>query len=376
MRVLVTGGAGFIGSHTCDRLVARGHEVVVLDALAAPVHRHGTPDYLTPGAELVVGDVRDRDLVTRLLRRVDAVFHFAAHQDYLPDFSAFTDLNVTATALLFEIVVAERLDLQRIVVASSQAAVGEGLYRCAEHGEQTPDMRSPEALDQGRWDLACPVCGGPLALLCTPERIAHPISAYGMSKRAQEEVAVTLGRRYGIPTVALRYSTVQGARQSAHNAYSGACRIFCLHYRHGGAPTLYEDGEALRDYVDIDDVVDANLLVLTDGRAAGRVFNIGGGTAWTTRQFAELVRRRYGSDRPGRITGEYRFGDVRHIVSDIDAVKQLGWVPQRTPVDSVAAYAAWLDTAAGDDRVLAAADARMRALGVVRGRPVEAGAAR
>ena len=141
MRILVTGGAGFIGSHTCDRLVAEGHEVVVLDALTPPVHRDGKPNYLTPGVELYIGDVRNRDLLANLLRRVDAVYHFAAYQDYLTDFTRFTDVNVTSTALMYEIIVAEGLDLKRIVVASSQAAMGEGLYCCAEHGEQTPDMR-------------------------------------------------------------------------------------------------------------------------------------------------------------------------------------------------------------------------------------------
>jgi dTDP-L-rhamnose 4-epimerase len=366
MRILVTGGAGFIGSHTCDRLVELGHDVVVLDALTAPVHRDGRPNYVTPGAELYVGDVRNRELLANLLRHVDAVYHLAAYQDYLPDFARFTDVNVTSTALIYEIAVAERLELSRIVVASSQSAMGEGLYRCAEHGEQTPDIRTEEALRAARWDLTCPVCDGDLELQRTPERISNPQNPYGMSKYAEEMVALNLGKRYGLPTVALRYSIVQGPRQSVFNAYSGACRIFNLHYLLGGAPTLYEDGQAIRDYVDIHDVVDANVLVLTDDRAAGRVFNVGGGTPYTTQEFAEIVRRHYGSEQPARVSGEYRFGDTRHIWSDIDALKQLGWVPTRTPVGSVAEYAAWLQGMPGLDDVLAEADAKMRALGVVR----------
>jgi len=366
MRILVTGGAGFIGSHTTDRLVEQGHDVIVLDALTPPVHRNGEPNHLTPGVEFFQGDVRNRDLMTNLLRRVDAVYHFAAYQDYLPDFSKFTDVNVTSTAMLYEIVVAERLDLRRIVVASSQAALGEGLYRCAKDGEQTPDMRPESALKRAEWDLPCPVCGGPLEMLTTPERVANPQNAYGMSKHGEEVVAINLGRRYGIPTVALRYSIVQGPRQSVYNAYSGACRIFNLHYRLGGAPILYEDGQAIRDYVNIHDVVDANLLVLDDDRAAGRVFNLGGGVGYTTQEFAEVVRRQYGSDQPGRISGEYRFGDTRHILSDIDALKQLGWAPKRTPADSVAEYAEWLEGMPGLNEILAEADAKMRSLGVVR----------
>ena len=287
MKILVTGGAGFIGSHTCDRLLALGHEVTILDAITSPVHREGKPAYLSPGAEFYQGDSRNRDLLVNLLRRADAVYQFAAYQDYLPDFSRFSDVNVVSTALIYEIIVAERLDVARVVVASSQSAMGEGLYWCPADGEQLPGMRPESALAASQWDIPCPVCGGPLEMRATPERVSNPQNAYGMSKFGQEMVAVNLGRRYGIPTVALRYSIVQGPRQSVYNAYSGACRIFCLSYLQGMAPTLYEDGGAIRDYVNIDDVVDANVLVLQDERAAGRVFNVGGGKAVTTREFSE-----------------------------------------------------------------------------------------
>lgn len=366
MRILVTGGAGFIGSHTCDRLLALGHEVMILDALIPPVHRQGKALYLSPGAEFYQGDTRNRDLLVNLLRRADAVYHFAAYQDYLPNFSRFSDVNVVSTALIYELIVAERLDIARVVVASSQSVMGEGLYRCPADGEQLPGMRPESALAAGWWDIPCPVCGGPMDMQATPERVSNPQNAYGMSKLGQEMVAINLGRRYGIPTVALRYSIVQGPRQSVYNAYSGACRIFCLSYLQGQPPTLYEDGGAIRDYVNIDDVVDTNVLVLEDDRAAGRVFNVGGGKAVTTREFADIVMRQYGSAEPGVLTGEYRFGDTRHILSDISALRTLGWEPRRTPADSVAAYAAWLKGMEGLDGVLAEANARMRALGVVR----------
>jgi dTDP-L-rhamnose 4-epimerase len=366
MRILVTGGAGFIGSHTCDRLLSLGHEVVVLDALTPPVHRDQYPAFLNPEVDFYAGDVRNRDLLTNLLRRVDAVYHLAAYQDYLPDFSRFSDVNVVSTALLYEIIVAERLDLSRVVVASSQSAMGEGLYWCPADGEQTPGMRPESALAASQWDIQCRVCGGPLQMRATPERVSNPQNAYGMSKLAEEMVAINLGRRYGVPTVALRYSIVQGPRQSVYNAYSGACRIFCLSYLLGRAPILYEDGEAIRDYVNIDDVVDANVLVLSDERAVGRVFNVGGGKAITTREFADIVMRQYAFAQPGVVTGEYRFGDTRHTLSDITALRALSWAPRRTPAESVAAYAAWLEGMDGLDGVLAEADARMRALGVVR----------
>src|ERR1700689_2960153 len=192
MKILVTGGAGFIGSHTCDRLLALGHDVVVLDALTPPVHRDGRPAYLSPGAAFVRGDTRDRDLVTSLLRRVDAVYHFAAYQDYLPDFSRFSDVNVVSTALLYEIIVAEHLDLARVVVASSQSAMGEGLYWCSLDGDQTPGMRPESALAASQWDIPCPECGGRLEMRTTPERVSNPQNAYGMSKLAEEMVAINL----------------------------------------------------------------------------------------------------------------------------------------------------------------------------------------
>jgi dTDP-L-rhamnose 4-epimerase len=366
MKVLVTGGAGFIGSHTCDRLLSLGHEVVVLDALTPPVHRDGPPAYLNPEVEFYRGDTRNRDLLANLLRRVDAVYHLAAYQDYLTDFARFTDVNVVSTALIYEIAVAERLDLARVVVASSQAAMGEGLYRCPRHGDQTPGMRPEAALAAAQWDIPCPGCGGPLTMVPTPESVSNPQNAYGMSKFAQEMVAVNLGRRYGIPTVALRYSIVQGPRQSVYNAYSGACRIFCLSYLLGEAPVLYEDGGAVRDYVNIDDVVDANVLVLENDEAVGRVFNVGGGAAVTTSEFSQVVQRHYGSAEPGLVTGEYRFGDTRHILSDISALGSLGWKPRRTPAESVAAYASWLEGVPDLAGILAEANARMRVLGVVR----------
>jgi dTDP-L-rhamnose 4-epimerase len=367
MKILVTGGAGFIGSHTCDRLLSLGHDVVVLDALTKPVHRDGRkPAYMSPEIDFYQGDVRNRDLLTNLLRRVDAVYHFAAYQDYLTDFARFSDVNVVSTALIYEIILAEGLDISRVVVASSQAAMGEGLYRCPSDGEQLPGMRPERDLAASRWEIPCPQCGGPLEMQATPERISNPQNAYGMSKLGEEMVAINLGRRYDIPSVAVRYSIVQGPRQSVYNAYSGACRIFCLSYQTGRPPTAYEDGGAIRDYVNINDVVDANVLVLEDDRAAGNVYNVGGGQAVTTMQFADTVMRHYGSAERAIVSGEYRFGDTRHILSDISALRKLGWEPRRTPAESVAAYAEWLSGIDDLDGVLDHATAQMRALGVVR----------
>ena len=191
-----------------------------------------------------------------------------------------------------------------------------------------------------------------------------------MSKYGEEMVALNLGKRYGMPTVALRYSIVQGPRQSVYNAYSGACRIFSLHYLLGGAPTLYEDGQAIRDYVNIHDVVDANVLVLTDERAPrARVSTSAAARRTRRRSSREIVQQHYGSDLPARVTGEYRFGDTRHIFSDIDALKQLGWAPLRTPADSVAEYADWLQRHARPGRRPRRRPTRRCAPSVSSGRP-------
>ena len=246
--------------------------------------------------------------------------------------------------------------------------MGEGLYRCPEHGEQTPDMRPEAALRARRSGSSrCPVCGGRLEMQRTPERISNPQNPYGMSKYGEEMVALNLGRRYGIPTVALRYSIVQGPRQSVYNAYSGACRIFNLHYLLGGAPTLYEDGQAIRDYVNIHDVVDANVLVLTDERAVGPGLQRRRRHAVHDRG----VRRRRPPPvrlRPARPVSAGSTGSATPGTSAPTSTPSSSSAgqPTRTPADSVAEYAEWLEGMPGLDDVLAEADAKMRALGVVR----------
>jgi len=367
MRVLVTGGAGFIGSHTVDRLLERGHGVRVLDSLERPVHQTDRPPaWLDPRAEFVRGDVTRPEDLLPALEGMDAVIHLAAYQDYLPDFSKFFRVNAVGTALLYELVVEHRLPVRKIVVASSQAVYGEGKHRAADGKIVYPSMRPEEQLRRGVFELLCPETGAPTQWLPTDESVVNPQNQYALSKHAQEQIAVQLGRRYGIPSVAMRYSIVQGSRQSFTNAYSGACRVFCLALHVGRVPPIYEDGRQVRDFVNIHDVVDANLRVLEDPRADYRVFNVGGGRPYTVLEFAGIVARAYGRDVELRPGGSYRFGDTRHIVSDVSQLRSLGWEPCRTAEDSVAEYRDWLLGLAGVDDVIARAEARMRELGVVR----------
>jgi len=366
MRVLVTGGAGFIGSHTVDRLVERGHEVRILDSLEKPVHLKGLPAHLNPAAEFCRGDVTSREDLSAALDGVDAVIHLAAYQDYLPDFSKFFRVNAMGTALLYELIVADRLPIQKVVVASSQAVYGEGRHRCPDGRIVHPNMRSEERLRAGRFEVPCPDGAGDTTWEPTDESTVNPQNQYALSKHAQEQIAIQLGRRYGIPSVGMRYSIVQGPRQSFYNAYSGACRVFCLALHFGREPAIYEDGLQVRDFVNIHDVVDANLLVLEDPRADYRILNVGGGRPYAVLDFAAIAARSFGREVELAPVGSYRFGDTRHIVSDVTQLRGLGWEPRRTAEDSVTEYRDWLRGLGGVDDVLAAAEARMRELGVVR----------
>ena len=342
MRVLVTGGAGFIGSHTVDLLLQKGYQVRILDSLTPPVHIEGQlPAYVPREAEFILGDVRDRAAWERALQGVDAVFHFAAYQDYLTDFSKFFHVNTVGTAMLYEVVVANKLSIQKIVVASSQSAYGEGKYRCDTDGVQYPPLRPVEQLMRRDWEPHCPVCGRAMKPLVTDEARLNPHNQYAMSKYTQEMIALNFGRRYNIPSAAVRFSITQGPRQSFRNAYSGALRIFTTRLMFDHAPVCYEDGQQLRDYVSVHDVARANVLVMEDARANYEVFNIGGGRAITVEQLARLIARKLGKNIEPSMPGEFRFGDTRHIVSDISKLNALGWSPQVTLDEIVEEYSAW-----------------------------------
>ncbi len=369
MKVLITGGAGFIGSHTADALLAEGHQVRVLDSLEEPVHRGGqVPSYLDSRIEFVRGDVRDEATLRKSLEGVDAVYHLAAFQDYLPTFSRFFDVNVTSTARIYELIVRDKLPVKKVIVASSQAALGEGLYLDANGKEVLPGLRPDAQLARGVWEIQPgPGQEGPLTMQRTSERVANPQNTYGMSKIAEENVALNLGRQYGIPSVAMRYSIVQGPRQSFYNAYSGACRVFCLSFHLKRDPVIYEDGKQVRDFVNIKDVVAANLLVLKDSRADYQMFNVGGDKAVTVSEFARVVAEVFGvKDYEPKPSGKYRYGDTRHICSDVSKLKALGWKPERTCHESVEAYRGWLESAGVAEDILDYSNRIMQKLGVVR----------
>jgi dTDP-L-rhamnose 4-epimerase len=370
---LVTGGAGFIGSHTVDALLQAGFNVRILDNLQKGVHPRGIPGYINPRAEFVKGDVRNKGDWEKALNGIDAVYHFAAYQDYLTDFSTFFHVNAVSTALLYEILVEKKIasKIRKVVVAASQAVMGEGRYRCPDCYAKDrrfsyPAIRLETQLSRGQWDHRCDRCRQKLEWQPSDETVVNPCNQYALSKYSQEQIALQLGKRYSIPSVVMRYSIVQGPRQSFYNAYSGAMRIFALSLFFDRRPIIFEDGNQVRDFVNIQDVVDANLLVLEKNAADGQVFNVGGNHAWTVNAFYETMQTVVGRKIEPFKSGYYRFGDTRHIFSDISRLTSLGWVPSRDIRKSIADYWEYINTQHETENILEFAEKQMKQQQVIR----------
>lgn len=365
MQVLVTGGMGFIGSHLVDRFLDEGFKVRVLDSLDPKVH---TSEHMTrrrSGVDFIHGDVTDRHALLAALQGIDVVSHQAGYQDYMHDYSKFFQTNVVGTALLYEVIRERRLMVQKVVLASSQAVYGEGQYECRTHGLVLPFARSRTQMLAGDWEPCCPVCGIPIKPLLLTEEYPNPFNQYALSKYSQELAALRLGRLLSIPTVALRYSITQGPRQSLFNQYSGICRIFFTRALNNRPLTIYEDGQQTRDFVHVQDVVDANMLVLEKDAANFQAFNVGSGKATTVVKYANLVLNKTGSKSELQIPGEYRGGDNRHSVSCINKLKGLGWNPQRDLSTILDDFHAWVESIGGIPEGLPDAHEVMKRAGVV-----------
>ena len=367
MKVLVTGGAGFIGSHIADLLLASGYHVRILDNLQKPTHLTGKPNYLPEGVEFIEGDVTDESTMKQALKGVRVVFHQAAHQGLLPDFGTFFHANSVGTARLFELIVKQRYPVEKVIVASSQAVYGEGKYRCQDCREFFyPTPRTLNQLKRRDWEIKCPTCREQMKPVLTDESHLNPSTPYAMSKYTQEMIALSLGRQYSIPIVALRYSITQGPRQSFFNAYSGILRIFCTRLMTRRPPILYEDGWMKRDYVHVDDVAQANLLVMEKEEANYQVYNVGSGVPTTQRRFASALGRKIGVEIEPVIPGEFRLGDVRHIISDVSRLVALGWRPRKTVDHIIEDYLSWIKTQGSVKDYFAEAEQIMKATGAVR----------
>ncbi len=370
-RVLITGGAGFIGTRLARRLLGEGFAVRILDVLLPQVHGPApqVPDWMRRDCELLVNDVRDRQAVEQAVQDVDAAIHLAAETGTAQSMYAIercVGVNAGGTATLLECLVPHASRIRKIVVASSRAVYGEGKYRCAACGPVFPPSRRAEDLAAARWDPSCPRCGSPLTSVPTDEdsRLS-PASIYGATKLSQELLATAFGPAFQIPVVALRYQNVYGSGQSLGNPYTGILTHFFSALRDGHAPRVFEDGRESRDFVHVDDVVDATVLALA-ARDSG-VFNVGAGVSTSILTLAQAMCRSMNAQVAPVVVPEYRVGDIRHCVADLTrAAAGLGYAPRVDLEHGLSEFVAWAARQPPSAGSVTQANQELAALGLLR----------
>jgi dTDP-L-rhamnose 4-epimerase len=345
-KVLITGGAGFIGSHLADELIANGYEVRALDNLSEQVHGHNAsrPDYLNTEVELIIGDVRDKHAVKAALEGVDAVFHFAAMVGVgqsMYQITDYTDVNNVGTAVLLEALIEH--PVSKLVVASSMSIYGEGLYKNPAGNLIHECERTLRDLKNQRWDIHDMT--GDYTPVPTPEHKKPNLSSvYALSKYDQERLCLIAGRAYNIPTTALRFFNVYGTRQALSNPYTGVLAIFASRLLNDNSPLIFEDGMQKRDFVHVKDVAKACRLALETPDADGEVINVGSGNQYTIVEIAEALGRVMGKPIPPELTGKYRVGDIRHCFADLTKARLLlGYEPKVRFEDGLKELADWLE---------------------------------
>lgn len=352
--VLITGGAGFVGSHTADGLLRKGYSVKIFDNFAKQVHGKGLPAYLRSDVELLEGDVRDREALARALKGVDAIYHLAAAVGVgqsMYEIASYAETNIQGTANLLQAILDTRSQPHKLIVASSMSIYGEGRYLCASCGISAPPFRDSQQLKVRQWELHCRVCGESMLPIATDEdKALQCTSLYALSKKAQEEMVLLFGRTYDIATVALRYFNIYGPRQSLSNPYTGVAAIFASRLLNNSAPVIFEDGLQTRDFVSVHDVVQANLLALHSAGADGAAVNVGTGAPVTILEIAQRIARMLGREIEPRLSGIYRAGDVRHCYADTSRLsKRLGFAARITLQDGIAELVDWLASQQADD---------------------------
>jgi dTDP-L-rhamnose 4-epimerase len=368
-RVLITGGAGFVGSHTADALLGAGNEVRIFDNLTAQVHQAAKSTYIPDGAEFILGDMRDQGHVNAVVKGMDVIFHLAAAVGVgqsMYQISEYTAINNLGTANLFQAILDTRSEPEKIVVASSMSIYGEGNYLCSECGEVSPSARPLSQMKDKQWEAICPHCRG--ILVPAPTREDKPLqctSIYALSKKDQEEMALLFGAAYQFPVVALRYFNIYGTRQSLSNPYTGVAAIFASRLINRKSPIIFEDGLQMRDFVSVHDVVQANLLAMENSGADGRGVNIGSGQPVSISEVAGELERALEVNVPLEITGKYRAGDIRHCFSDITRAKELlGFRPKTRLREGIDELVASLKSQQANDKVDEAME-RLSAHGLV-----------
>lgn len=356
-RILVTGGAGFIGSHLVDALVALGHDVIILDCLSSQIHPESVvPDYLNRNAELVLGDVRDRRLLTWLVKQCDVVYHQAAIVGVgqsMYEIERYCDVNVQGTAVLLDVLANEEHRLRRVIVASSMSIYGEGAYCCPQHGTVDPGLRDTSRLQARRWQPGCLQCGSELVAVPTDE--SSPLRApnvYALSKKMQEELVLNVCGAYGISAFALRYFNVYGPRQSLSNPYTGVAAIFMSRLKNGNPPLIFEDGLQSRDFISVHDIVRANLAALDAETEGCHAVNVGTGRATTVLGVAQTLAGILGVEVKPLLAGEYRQGDIRSChAATTKAERMLGFRAQVSLEDGLDELCRWSVDARAVDRL-------------------------
>ena len=346
-RVLIIGGAGFIGSHTADLLLSNGYEVTLYDNLSEKTHLNKKwPNYINRNAKKVLANVLDEKILLEELKKTDYIIHLAAEMDLNPEFKKFMDVNVGSTALIYELIIKHNINIKKVIVASSQFVYGEGNWKCKKCGVFSAELRSKNQMLDSNWDIRCPKCdcnnGAEYCL--NKESHQNPPNHYALSKYFQEKISIQLGLLYNIPSVAMRYSIVHGPNQSLKNTYSGALRTFAICTKIGRKISTFEDNMSLRDYISVYDVARANLLVLQKDEANYEVFNVGGGESLTVKELATEVSKQFNKDCKFSSVKEFRVGDIRHAISDISKLKNLGWEPIYKEKDTIKEYVNWFKT--------------------------------
>jgi len=356
LRILVTGGAGFIGSFLTEALVERGHHVRVLDLLVPQVHNNGSPRYVHPDAEFIQGDVCDPDTVERCFDGIDVVYHQAAEVGVgqsMYEIDRYVRANDFGTAVLLQTLVRFKDRVRKLIVASSMSIYGEGSYSCDKCGTIYPQVRQIRQLLDRRWEMECPHCGSELRPTPTSEdKPLVPTSVYAITKQDQEQFSLVVGRAYGIPTIALRYFNVYGPRQALSNPYTGVCAIFSSRLLNDQPPLVFEDGEQTRDFVHVSDIVQANLLALENDDANYQALNIGTGHATSVRQVAKLLADGLGKHIGPQLLEKYREGDIRHCVADISRARQeLSYEPKVSLEQGIPELLNWVREQSAQDHV-------------------------
>ncbi len=354
-RVLITGGAGFVGSHLADGLLKQGHEVRVYDNLCPQVHSRGIPDYLTGEVNFMHGDLRDLDAVREAIRDIDVIFHFGAAVGVgqsMYEIAHYMGTNTQGTANLLQALLDSGNKVEKLIVASSMSIYGEGRYLCVECGEVAPNERTPQQLRFKKWEPSCPKCGRDLAPIPTNETKPLNVSSYyALSKKDQEEMVLLYGRTYGVPAVALRFFNIYGTRQALSNPYTGVAAIFASRLLNDRPPLVFEDGNQMRDFVSVHDIVRANLLAMERKEADGMALNIGSGDPISVREVGSALAAALEVEIEPELTGKYRAGDIRHCFADITRAKEiLGYDPKVKFAEGVRELVDWLREQPAEDK--------------------------